>query len=43
MEDVSKITVEETINTAKEYASKLQDLINTIEVAKKQVSVIFYL
>jgi hypothetical protein len=42
MEDVSKITIIETIDTAKEYASKLEDLIKSIEVAKKQVGVLFY-
>lgn len=42
MEDVSKITIIDTIDTAKEYASKLEDLIKSIEVAKKQVGVVLY-
>lgn len=42
MDDVSKITIVETIDTAKEYASKLEGLIKSIEVAKKQVGVVFY-
>jgi hypothetical protein len=42
MEDISKKSIVETIDTAKEYATKLEDLIKSVEVAKKQVS-IYYL
>jgi hypothetical protein len=42
MEDISKITIIETLDTAKEYASKLEDLIKSVEVAKQQVGAIFY-
>jgi len=42
MEDISKITVVETLDTAKEYASKLEDLIKSVEVATQQVGGIFY-
>jgi len=38
MEDISKITVIETLDTAKEYASKLEDLIKSVEVATQQVN-----
>ncbi|PSN57173.1 Cytokine receptor-like factor 3 [Blattella germanica] len=38
MEDISKKTIIETIDTAKEYASKLEDLIISIEGAKEQVT-----
>lgn len=42
MEDISKITVVETLDTAKEYASKLEDLIKSVEVATQQVCALFY-
>jgi len=42
MEDISKITVLETLDTAKEYASKLEDLIKSVEVATQQVCALFY-
>lgn len=42
MENISKITVIETLDTAKEYASKLEDLIKSVEVAKHQVGASFY-
>jgi hypothetical protein len=42
MEDISKITVIETLDTAKEYASKLEDLIKSVEVATQQVGTFFY-
>ena len=42
MEDISKITIIETLDTAKEYASKLEDLIKSVEVAKQQVGAIVY-
>lgn len=43
MEDISKIIVIETLDTAKEYASKLEDVIISVEVATQQVGVLFYL
>jgi hypothetical protein len=43
MEDMSKITIVETVDTAKDYASKLEELIKSVEVAKEQVGVIFCL
>lgn len=43
MEDISKITVIETLDTAKEYASKLEDLIKSVEVATQQVGALFYI
>jgi len=42
MEAISKITVVETLDTAKEYASKLEDLIKSVEVATEQVGDLFY-
>jgi hypothetical protein len=42
MEDISKITIIETLDTAKEYASKLEDLIKSVEVAKQQVGATVY-
>lgn len=41
MENISKITVIETLDTAKEYASKLEDLIKSVDVAKHQVGANF--
>ncbi|XP_021931889.1 cytokine receptor-like factor 3 isoform X2 [Zootermopsis nevadensis] len=38
MEDIWKLTIVETVDTAKEYASKLEDLIKSVEVAKEQVN-----
>ncbi|XP_069692262.1 cytokine receptor-like factor 3 [Periplaneta americana] len=38
MEDISKKTIIETIDTAKEYASKLEELLKSVEVAKEQVN-----
>lgn len=40
MEDIWKLTIVETVDTAKEYASKLEDLIKSVEVAKEQVGAI---
>jgi hypothetical protein len=42
MENISKVTIIETLDTAKEYASKLEDLIKSVEGAKQQVGAIFY-
>jgi hypothetical protein len=40
MEGISKITIIETIDTAKDYASKLEELLKSVEVAEEQVGVI---